>query len=231
MRRNWCAFLSILFSPALLADGLSLGKIYYPYVQPLESEVEYQALAFQPNSEDGQQWVVHRLGVGTGFSDRWYGEASVSWSDQTSSLSDAYELELIHQLTEQGEFSVDWGVLYELEREANAWEASVGLLASTELDRWQLTANLFLIREWGSEIDDEWETAMGLQAKYRYSPAFEPGIEFFSGEDTRAVGPSMQGLIKLNPTDKFRWQTAFLFGTIDNTPDHIVKLVLEYEFF
>ncbi|HAU08968.1 MAG TPA: hypothetical protein DCS16_04440, partial [Gammaproteobacteria bacterium] len=102
----------------------------------------------------------------------------------------ALEFELKWQLTEQGEYSADWGLVFELEHgvEQDLDELSVGLLLEKEFGRWSATANLFAIQEWGEDIKSEFETAFGLQARYRYSRLFEPALEFYLGQDTIGLG-------------------------------------------
>ena len=70
------------------------------------------------------------------------------------------------QLTEQGEFWADWGMLFELEKEANedVWEFATAVLAEKEWGKWSGTANFYVLREWGSDIESEWETKLNLQA-------------------------------------------------------------------
>lgn len=234
MRAELAACL-ILFLPvpAALADGSSIGKVYQPYVQPLEKEVEYRVIHEDENSAIGTTRTRHQLALGGSVSERWYLEGVVSYQDKPAPDIADYELEAIWQLTEQGEYSSDWGLMLELEKQesASAWEGAIGLLNTREWRRWQVTTNLFLIREWGGDVKSEFETALAFQARYRYQRSLEPGLELFMGEDTRAIGPTIGGQLRLATTNKLFWQVAALFGTIEETPDTTLKLELEYEFF
>ncbi|MGB5722233.1 MAG: hypothetical protein WBM34_16200, partial [Woeseiaceae bacterium] len=125
------AIAAILLAPASAdADGIVVGKIYDPYVQPLEQELEWRAL----NQADDRvaDLQKHSLGVGRSISDRWAFEVyAIAQKGSGESLSfDSYELELKWQLTEQGEYAVDWGLLFELEREVenNTWEFASSVL-------------------------------------------------------------------------------------------------------
>lgn len=222
-----------VISPGVFADGSSIGRIYQPYVQALEKELEYQLIVEDKNEELDTSIALHQFAVGASLSDDWFVEAALSYTDEPSYKLDSYELEVRRQLTEQGEYASDWGLALELEKEhgEDAWEVAIGVLNSLEWKRWQLTSNLFLIHEWGDDVKSEFETAFALQGLYRHSAALEPGFELFLGEDTRALGPMIAGQQRLFTTDKLFWQLSILFGSGDETPDKSLKLELEYEFY
>ena len=135
-------------------------------------------------------------------------------------------------MTEQGEYWADWGIVFELEKERghDAREFAGGLLAEKESGRWSGTANVFAIQEWGSDVRDELETRLGLQARYRFSPAFEPAIELYSGEDTRGIGPVALGLVRLGGKRQLRWEAGAIFGVDSQSPDTTLRFLLEFEF-
>lgn len=218
----------------LWADGVVIDKIYHPYVQPLERELEWRAIwqNDQPGRPDDQR--LYRLAYGQAVGERWFAEVYVVGenSDEGNFGIEAYELELQRQLTEQGEYWADWGLLFELERERDLdiWEFSTGLLAEKEWGRWSGTANLFLLHEWGEDIADETETRLGLQARYRYSPAFEPAVELYSGQDTRGIGPAVMGQVRLGGRRQLRWEAGAIFGVDSQSPDTTLRFLLEFEF-
>ena len=75
---------------------------------------------------------LYRFGYGRAFGDSWFGEVYLigKKSDETGFQLEAYELEAKWQITEQGEYWADWGLLMELEKESheNIWEFSTGIL-------------------------------------------------------------------------------------------------------
>lgn len=218
----------------LQADGIVIDKIYHPYVQPLEREFEWRAIwqDEQPGRPDDLQ--LYRFAYGQAFGDRWFAELYLVGENSAADSFgiEGYELELQRQLTEQGEYWADWGLLFELERERDldVWEFSTGLLAEKEWGRWSGTANLFLLHEWGEDIADETETRLGLQARYRHSPAFEPALELYSGEDTRGIGPTVMGQLRLGGRRQLRWEAGAIFGVDSRSPDTTLRFLLEFEF-
>lgn len=228
------AFLSLIFliPPIVVADGVVVNKIYDPYVQPLETEIEWRFVGqVQDRIPDVQR---HYLGFGRSLSDRWAVEIyAIAQKSIGENLSvDTYEFEAKWQLTEQGEFAVDWGLLFELEREIeeNAWEASAQLLASRDFGKTSVIANFGVGYEWGQRIQNEIETTLRVQARYRLNEKFEPGIELHVGQDTTAIGPLLSGLVRVSRGRKFRWELGLFAGVSDSSPDHILKANLEFEY-
>lgn len=225
-------YLLIIFSAhPVLADGSVVSKIYHPYVQPLEKEFEFRS-RYEKDGDLGDH-QFYKFGYGQSLSDTWFGEIYVIGSQEGGDAfeAEAYEAELKWQMTEQGEYSADWGVLFELEKEEGGeWEASSALLVEREWGRFVGTANLAAIYEWGDDIDDELESKLALQMRYRQSPRFEPAIEFFSGEGYKGIGPLIMGREVLGPTKRLRWELGAIFAINNDSPDLTIKTSLEYEF-
>lgn len=217
----------MLLIPGLtLADDLAVDKVYHPYVQPMEREVEWRMVA-----ADGDH--LQRLGIGRSVNDRVFVEGYLLAAEEGDTFRlEGYELETRIQLSEQGEYAVDWGMIVELEKahQEDEWELATALLMEKQWGRWVGAANLWLEYEWGDEVKDEFETAMALQTRYRLSPAFEPAIEFYGGENTRALGPVAMGDVRFGAGKKLHWESGVLFGLSKKTPDAILRLLAEYEF-
>ena len=212
-------------------DGLAIDKVYHPYVQPLEREIEFRWLRF--DTKDSGKNDIYRLGYGQSLSDDWFMEIYVIGGTEQDELSaDAYELEAKWQLTEQGEFSADWGLLFELEREADRpnWEFSSSVLVEKEWGRTVGTANLGLSFESGSDIEDELESFAALQLRYRYARALEPAVELYSGQNTLGAGPVLMGEQRFGIRKKLHWELGAILGISDETPDTTLRALAEFEF-
>ena len=227
MNRIRCFLACCILPNIVLADGSAVDKVYHPYVQPLEREIEWRVI-----SADDE--IVHRLGIGKSFSDRLFIEMYLIGVDQKHRGFDieAYELEVKWQLTEQGEYAADWGVIVELEKvkSLDAWELAAGLLVEKEWGRWIGTANFWGIYEWGEQQDDELESVLSLQARYRYSRFLEPAIEFYSGEKTRGLGPVLMGDVRFGRGKKLHWEVGSIIGLDSKTPDTTWRFLTEFEF-
>ncbi|WP_226668800.1 hypothetical protein [Microbulbifer aggregans] len=247
--------ITLSLSSAALADGIVVDRIYDPYVEAGETEIEWRATRLRdsddetPNLEElggeefGEEELEeepldglhrHRLGMGYGFSERWFGEVYLigEGSHEESLNLKAVELEAKWQITEQGEYSADWGMLFELERETEVdmWETAVTLISSREWGRWTGTANLEAIYEWGEE-EDELESELKLQGRYRWKPELEPALEFYAGQDTVGLGPVLLGDVKFGQGRRLRWEFGVIVGVTDESPDQSFRFLVEYEFF
>lgn len=173
LRSLLCLLLFSTITGLVHADGLAIDKIYHPYVQPLEKELEWRMI--QVDGEQKQQFSD-----GQSLSEWFYVEAYlIAENEREESLAvTEYEIEAKWQLTEQGEYEIDWGIVAELERSRHneEWEFSTNLIMEKQWGRWIGTANLWAIYEWGNAIDNELESAIALQLRYRYSRYFEPAL-------------------------------------------------------
>jgi hypothetical protein len=105
-----CLALSLLLPTMVMADNLAIDKVYHPYVQAMEKEVEWRLVA-----ADGDH--LQRLGIGRALTDRIFVEGYLIAAEEGDTFRlQGYELETRLQLTEQGEYAIDWGLLLELEK-------------------------------------------------------------------------------------------------------------------
>jgi hypothetical protein len=225
-KRSYLAVLLTALPLASYADGVAVDKVYHPYVQALEREVEWRMI-----SADGEQ--KHRIGYGESISGRLFAEAYLigEQNDSNDLKAEAIEFELKWQLSEQGEYDVDWGLITELEYEYNedAWEVATGLILEKQWGRWVGTANGWLIYE-HSDLSSEFETALALQSRYRYSRYLEPAIEFYAGQNTRSLGPVLMGDWRFGTGKNLHWEAGVVFGLDHNSPDNTWRFLTEYEF-
>jgi hypothetical protein len=221
-------------SATLYADGLTIDKVYHPYVQQLEKEFEYRVL--YNDGVDGliTEGVRHKLGYGQSLSDNLMAEVYLIGIDEAGGNigADAIEAELKWQLTEQGEYDNDWGMVFEIEQERNikVWEVTSTLIVLHEWSNWIATGNFSAIYEWGDNIDNEFETAFAGQLRYRHNERLEPAIEFYKSQQTRGIGPVLTGLLRTKGGNKLNWEVGVIFGTDSLTPNTNLKFNIEYEF-
>ena len=138
-----------------------VDKVYHPYVQPLETEIEYRTV-YQTDDDPLEDGVArHRLSIGRAITDRIFVEGYLigKKTPQDDFRLDAYELETKIQLTEQGEFWADWGILLEFEKERSEsiTELGAALLIEKEFGSWVGTLNLGTEYEYGSDIKNEFD--------------------------------------------------------------------------
>ena len=216
------------------SDGVTIAPVEEPYVHALEREIELHSRWQHNPRQRADQLLTTVAGALAGQSNRAI-ELSMSGLDLPGGQfqADSVELEAKWQLSEQGEFTADWGLAVELEREidTNRWEAGATLLWQRQLQRWVATLNGSLYYEWGSHYQNEWETSLAAQLRYRLSPALEPTLVLHLSQDTGAVGPGLWLHQRLAPGRRLNWQLALLQGFKTTTPEQSLLLSVEYEFY
>ncbi len=222
----------LLCGSALQPAWAQIDKVYHPYVEIGESEAELRSIyeSDGDGARDGR--MLTRLGLGRAFTEHLFLEAYVIGEDLPGEglELEAYEAEAKIQLTGQGEYWADWGMLFELERERESgeWEAASKLLMEKESGRWSTAVNLGL--EYDSEAE-EFASTLAAQLRFRRSSRFEPAIELYAGEDTRGIGPVIAGTERLGPgRKKINWEFGIIAGLNDDTADSTFRLLVEYEF-
>ena len=211
-----------------------VGRVYDPYVQPLERELEFRSL-YQTDDDPLESDILRqRLGFGKSLTERIFAEAYLLAEKQPggSLRLQGYEAEVKVQLTEQGEYAADWGLLFEFERERSESisEAAIAALLSRQWGDWVGTLNLGVEYEYGSDIDNEVETFMSAQWRYRLRETLEPGIELYADQFTRGIGPVLTGLLRSAGAQKWSWEAGIILPLNDTTPDYTYRFLLEFEF-
>ncbi len=227
-----------LIAASVQADNLlyhnGVGRVYDPYVQPLERELELRTY-YQTDDDSLESDILRqRVGFGAAINERVFAELYLTGLKLPGSamLLESYELESKIQLTEQGEYAADWGLLLELERERSESiaEFATTLLMSRQWGNWVGTLNLGVEYEFGSNIRNEFDTFMSAQWRLRYRESLEPGLEFYADEFTRGIGPVLTGLVRGAENQKWHWEAGLVYPLNHITPDYTYRVLLEYEF-
>ena len=210
----------------------SVDKVYHPYVEINTWEFETRAIG-PLTSELSTDFSIYRFGLGKDLLDNLFVEFYAIGNRNNSDTIDiqAYEIEALYQWTEQGEYWLDVGLLFELEKniEKNEWEGNIALLLEKEIGRWSASLNLHQQYVFVDDRKHEWEVKQAFQTRYRYSSIFEPGIEIYTDQqDTYlgfvALGSFRQGLTKIG------WEIGFLSAISHSEEDSLLRLLLEVEF-
>lgn len=221
--------LCAIFTSSNVLAGVD--KVYDPYVSQGELEVEARGV-HQFDDEDEHKV---KLGVGYGVNSFWFVEGYAIFEQESGESADIEEVELENkfQLTEQGQYWVDIGLLTELEKklEEEVWEFKIGPLFQKQIKNWVATGNFLLEKKFGSDNTDGRVELLGsAQLKYRLSPSLEPAIEYYGERETHAIGPVLLGKNMLGKTP-VKWELGVLKGLNDETSDINFRWLLEFEFY
>lgn len=224
------ALLAALAWPAW-AQSATPG-VTHPYVNLGERELEY-GLVWR--DLDRGDVTLQRASFGYAFRDDLAVELYLlsEFPAHEDARARAYEVEVRWQLTEQGEYASDWGLIFEAERGADRdrHEVAAGVLWEKELaHRWVAAANGLVEYEFGNDVENEFEATLRAQLRYLRHPAFEPALELYLDDMDRALGPAMLGMARLSAGRKLRWEGGLYFGLDRDTPATTLRAGIELEF-
>ena len=248
MKSSKIAFcLGALFSSVALAGPADY--VYTPNVEYGEREIDFKY--GWDKLPSGQKEQAASLGFGYGASEKWFTEVYVKYEQAAGQGThiDAFEWENKFQLTETGQYAVDVGLITEIEipaRSGGAYEFRFGPLFQREFGKLQLNANLLFERKYGGDLDPgegPRKTGIGYQwqAKYRWQPALEFGMQGFGemgewnhwdqkDQQNHRLGPALFGKVALGNHQVIKYNAAWLAGVSQAAPDHTFRLQAEYEF-
>jgi FTR1 family protein len=222
-------------------------KVYYPTVNQGEVEAEFLGHYDSDNNPALDKGQKYKFELGYGVTNFWMTEAvvEVEKAAQDKTRLDSFEWENIFQLTPQGKYWLDAGVLASVEFPANSGQPHVfefGPLLQKQFGKMLNTANLVFVKETGSNAHAPLQATYAWQTKWLVSPYFEPGFEAYGDfgdvnkwgirrDQTQQAGPAVFGSFNMGPGQKLRYEAGLLFGLNAATPGASLKWLLEYEFF
>ncbi|HEX7776488.1 MAG TPA: FTR1 family protein, partial [Parvibaculum sp.] len=171
-----CAIAIAAFLSGGRAEAAEI-KVYSPYVEQGEAEVEYQGYRTfdSDSSKDNEQ--KHSVSLGYGVTSFWATEFYGVWKQDAGGdmKFDATEWENRFQLTDQGEYWADLGLLVEYEhvrdRQNDADEFALGPLIAKDIGQTTTTANLIFERQLGAHGDSGVGFTYRLQERWRLMAA------------------------------------------------------------
>ena len=218
--------------------------VFLPSVSYGERELDFKAGSARNPDEPRQS--AGSLGFGYGVTQRWFTEIYGKYDRQQGEglRFDAFEWENKFQVTEAGEYPVDLGFIVELERpqdRSEGYEMRFGPLFQTEFARLQLNLNLLVERHFQAVRQPNTEFGYQWQAKYRWQPRLEYGLQGFgevakwnrwgsADTQTHRLGPAVFGKVAMGDREAIRYNAAWLFGVSAGAPGHTFRLQVEYEF-
>jgi hypothetical protein len=166
-------------------------------------------------------------------------------SGGTGTRFDAIEWENRFQLTEPGQYAIDWGSVIEVEKPHEAgsgWNLTLGPLMQGQIaDRFQWNFNPLLRRNLAGPMGAATQLGYQAQLKYRYLQAFEFGVQGLGDlgpwyhwsaleQQTHRFGPAIFGKFYLGGRRAIYYNGGWLFGLVPGAPSDTVRAQVEIEF-
>ena len=195
---------------------------------------------------DGSRESGLNASWGFGLKPWWFTEAALVFErEKGESLElEAFELENVFQLTETGRHAADFGLLLEIERprdHAEGYEFVFGPLLQGDVGQFQLNGNLLFERHVHAATESETDLDYQWQAKLRWRPELEPGLQGFgelgewdhwasSREQSHIWGPAVFGKLKLGGHQAVKYDAAFLVAASEAAPRKTFRFRVEFEY-
>jgi hypothetical protein len=193
------------------------------------------------------------LAFGVGVTQHWFTELDVEYRREPAVGTglDAVEWENILQIAEPGQWPVDVGAMFNVEKSYAAsrnsipregWSIRLGPLLQKDIGVAQVNINLFVSRFFQSSEFSATQLSYQGQVKWRYSQPLEFGVQAFgrfssstqtwtpSPEEVHRVGPVVLGRLVMPRERSLSYNVAFLVGATAHSPDRTLRFQVEYEF-
>lgn len=141
------------------------------------------------------------------------------------------------QITKKGEYPVDVGarLSYEVNHAGDPDTIEFKLILAKDSETFRHVANITLDREVGHDAQNDINGGISWSSRYKWTPAFEPGIEIYSNfgslsdgtdfdDQDHGIGPVVYGKL----TDRIKYEAGYIAGISDNAADGRAKVALEY---
>jgi len=245
MRRSLAYMVALALLPQAARAFGPADYVFTPSVTYGEREIDFKAGNWKKTDEERlRAWSI---GYGYGVTQRWWTEVYrkyESFAGESITKFDAWEWENKVQLTEQGQYPFDVGLVLELERpqdKSQGYEVRLGPLFQTEVGKVQLNANLLFQRSIRADTPQHTEFGYQWQANYRWKREFEFGVQGFgefgtwnrwdpAEERTHRLGPAVFGKLPLGGRQAVRYNAAWLIGATSGAPGNTFRMQVEYEF-
>lgn len=241
-RHALLAFASLLL-PLVAIAGPS-DYVFMPAVTYGEREIDFKMGTWRKSGEGRSS--AASIGFGYGVTQNWFTEIYRKYerTDDEGTHFDAWEWENKFQLTEPGRFPIDAGLIVEVEKpqdNSEGYEVVFGPLFQAEAGKLQLNGNLLLEQHYRSDSNQRALFSYQWQAKYRWQPALEYGMQGFGNfgswnhwdpltDRAHRLGPAIFGKVALGGRHAIRYNAAWLIGTSGNAPTQNFRAQVEYEF-
>jgi len=217
-----------------------------PTVVQGEREIDWRTGIASAGATTNAQ-ADYALGVGYGVTAHWFTELAFHYGQRHGSTVQFRDIawENILQLAEPGEWPLDIGISFEVERSQRSQDqldVTGGVLLQKEFGLLQANLNILLAHVIESSEPATTRIQFQGQLKYRYSEPFEFGVQAFSNvssyrttwapysNQVHRIGPVALGKFKFGRERSLSYNAAFLFGTTDRSPDRTLRFQIEYEF-
>jgi hypothetical protein len=253
MRFTWVAAVGMLWLGSIPALAIDASEyLFVPKVTQGEREIDFYSGVGSTGAQTGAEDNA-ALSFGVGITGHWFTELAVEYRKQQSMAAglDAIEWENFFQFGEPGQWPVDVGMVFNIERPYNTSSNPLtkdttsirfGPLLQKEYGRVQANFNLIFVHHFQRAAFPVAQIRYQSQIKYRYREPLEFGVQAFGklgagsqtlssySDQVHRVGPVVLGHFAIPGERSLSYNAALLIGTTAHSPDRTLRVQIEYEF-
>lgn len=238
--RVWAAAMLMTASTAMADPGYYLVSVYS---NEGEKSIDFRYWTVKHPGSPAVVWP--EIGLGYGVTSRWYTEVYASYIGSSDSATRLSTMNWQNDvLLTQGQYPFDLAVhtnfIANRER-SRGYALELGPVFQTDVDRIQLNANVFFERNYQSAAPSQTRLKYQWQAKYRWKPAFQFGLQGFGelGEwdnwsprdrQSHRAGPMISGAWPLGAGQSIKYEAAYLSGSIYGSQGSMFSTRVQYVF-
>ncbi|HQT81729.1 MAG: hypothetical protein B7Z60_05880 [Ferrovum sp. 37-45-19] len=227
----------VVFSSVLLADDDYV--VYSPHVVKGQTELESRAYAVSDSRPGFAPSNGYLVSLGHTFTDYWKSEVYFAEYQHLPGSGNAlygHEWENTFQLSERGEYAVDWGFLAAYSQHilpGVADSLELGPLIEKDLGRLQQRLNLLVEKDVFANATLRYAPRAGYALSYRVTNQFQPGFEAYYRpiDHAHQIGPMLQGELFLPHGKEIEYAFGVLRGLNNGAPQNVIIARMSYEFF
>jgi len=234
----------LAFAGACTVGSAAADPGYYlvtAYDNAGQVNIDYRYWTVKAPGSAERTWP--EIGVGYGVNSRWYTAVLASYigSDRFSTHLSSLNWQNDFLLT-QGQYLVDVALHTQLISTRGRSSGEVlefGPVLQTDVGRTQLNANLVFERALGHGPPGRTQLKYQWQAQYRLSQGLHVGLQGFGElgpwndwaarrDQSHRAGPALAGTVPLGPGQAFKYEIAYLWGSVYARKGNMFSLRLQY---
>lgn len=220
-------------------------QVYSPNVVKGEKEIELRGFNSWGTDAHTGAGKAARFAVAYSPTDFWATElyANAEQEPGESLKLEEYEWENRFQLTPQGKYWADLGIISEIEIPRfshDPYEVKVGPMIEKDFGRLTTQVNLLAAHQYGKNAESGVELSYRARLLYRADRLLSPVVEAYGqpvgkigdwGHPRNQIGGGLSGKAVLGGGKNLVYSAVVLFGTSRSAADTTAVARLEYEFF
>lgn len=213
--------------------------VYSAYVTQGQTELELRGYQQRDGNPEFNARRAYEIAVAHGFTSCWRPEIYLGEYKRAPGKGQqrvGNEFENVFQLTPQGEYWADAGLLlsYESNTQSGVPNAlEFGALLEKRLERFDQRLNQIWEKQVGGGTNNKYALRTAYRMTYAIPRAFAPGLEMYlrPNDNANQLGPILAGEFARANGSALEYRFGVVFGLNSSSPRQTLLAHLQYEFY